>query len=210
MKTICTTGYEFTELDATAKEKVIEWTTQYIPNGWEDDKEYWLEQLTDLGYSDIDFQYSGFYSQGDGGSIVCRVDVKKFIQRNKYGNRFRTLLNILKQEHYDAYVQLSRRSWGHYVHDNLLYTDDDEFLRRMDYYEEAEEGSPRYIAAVNQAEEIAPLILEEVREWSRKIYNSLEEDYDYHFTEEYVAETCEANEYLFSADGRPIHHLANA
>lgn len=207
MNLILVESYKFPELGADAKERVIEWLNEYSVEAWKDsESDYWLPMLKEMGYSDIDFQYSGFHTQGDGASIVCRVDVKRFIQRNKLGNRFGTLYNVLKADNVDG-VQILRRRWGNYAHDNLLYAEASDFLRGIDTVEELEEHSVRYVRATRQAEEVIPCILEEVKERSRAIYKDLEAENDYRYTEEYAVDMCEANGYLFDVYGKPVHHL---
>lgn len=54
------------------------------------------------------------------------------------------------------------------------------------------------------------MILEEVQEKSRELYKSLEANYDFHFTDEYMIDVCDSNEYLFDRYGNPIHNLVTA
>lgn len=200
-------AYKFEELGEKAKERVIYWLAEGMGSLWEDDQEYWLEQWAELGYEDIDFQYTGFYSQGDGASIACSVNVRNFILRSKLGNDYKSLLYWLKKLGVVQYVSVTRERWGHYVHDNLLRANADHMLSDFARFEDDEEYGAGVAKAMRQAEKILPLVLEEVREKSREVYKSLEIEYDYRMGEEYAADMCAANEYLFNEYGGCIHHM---
>lgn len=227
--TVCITGYKYEELDQQAKDRVGQWLNDG-EEPWEDDKEYWLEQLAALGYDGVDFRYSGFYSQGDGASIACGVDVLQFIKRHKLSNQYRSLLYWLKKEEGTHYVRIVRARFPHYVHQYMIDANADDMIYDLetipqihDYEVAANRPAngwtlnrpapvggyvpPLDHLAIQQANKVADAILEEVREWSMKIYRSLQEQWEYQFTDEYMIDMCDANEYLFDKMGKPIHHL---
>lgn len=199
MKTGTLVGYEYTELSEKAKEKVKTW----LNDGWYEDNftvENFQEELKALGYEGIDIQYSGFYSQGDGASIACSVDLIAFLKRNRLSKRYASLLYWLRRGGWTNFLTISRRHWGNYVHHNLLYADSSDILDNLNY----ENASGK---AIDQLEDISKLVLEEVQEKSLELYQQLQAEYEWHFTDEYMTDMCQANGYLFDEYGNPVHHL---
>lgn len=205
--TVCITGYKYEELDQKAKDRVGQWLNDG-EEPWEDDKEYWLEELAALGYEGVDFQYSGFYSQGDGGSITCTVNAEKFLLRNKLGNKYRSLLYWLRTGDISGGIDVTRERWGNYVHQHLLRANADNMVFDLFTFPQIKDyGLLHDHPVIGQAKEVAQLALEEVKEWSVKIYDSLKNQWEYQFTDEYMIDMCDANEYLFDKTGKPVHHL---
>src|SRR5690606_7604704 len=97
-------------------------------------------------------------------------------------------------------IEIKRSRWGHYVHEKLLYLDTDYLTDDLHNYDAPE-------TLQSDVTELAAMILEEVQEQSRKLYNELYEEDMYHYTDEYMIDMCEANEYLFDQFGNPVHHL---
>lgn len=204
--TVCITAFKYEELDQDAKAKVGYWLNDN-ENPWEDDKDYWLEQLKELGYRDIDFAYSGFYSQGDGASIACKVDVAQFIKRNKMGKKYRRLLYWIKREYDTHYVKIVRSTAMRYVHQYMIDADVSDLTHDLECIEQLESYNRPNDPIYAEAQEVGEMVLEEVREWSMKIYKSLQDQWEYQFTDEFLIEGCEANGYLFDKRGNPVHHL---
>jgi hypothetical protein len=50
---------------------------------WEPIEEGFIEDLTGLGFKDIDIQFTGFWSQGDGASFTARLNFKEFWSKMK-------------------------------------------------------------------------------------------------------------------------------
>lgn len=198
-KQIKISAYEYEELSDKAKTKVQEW----LNSDWGFDKysqEEWVKKLEELGYSDIEMQYTGFYSQGDGASITCRVDIRKFLTRNDLLTRFSPVIKWLEEE--EQYFSIQRKQWGHYAHEKLLYFSSEDLEATLESY-----GIEinKTIAGIIQA--VGELILQEVQEKSVELYEWLRTDYEYQHTDEYMTDMCEANQYLFDLYGNPIHHL---
>lgn len=67
-------GFQYDQLDASAKEKAIEWynSADFGDNFWSEHTiEEWKAELTEMGFNDPDISWSGFWSQGDGASFTC-------------------------------------------------------------------------------------------------------------------------------------------
>lgn len=200
-KTIAIQAYSYAELSDKAKDKVKEWLNRDMQLFDKYEREAYEEELGKLGYSDIDIQYSGFYSQGDGALIACTVDVAQFIARNKLGNKYRKILNVIKKYGVDQRIKIYRERWGHYVHDNLLRYDIGDFVDDMNVFVNVDDS------LFSDVENLAQSVLEEVKEKSRELYSYLETDYEWHYEDEYMIDCCEANEYFFDEYGDPVHHL---
>lgn len=197
-------AYTYPELDKDAKEKVRIWLDDWQFDKY--DREWWTEELEKLGYSDADMSYSGFWSQGDGASISCSVNIQTFIKRHKLGKEYQSLLYWLKEVYGEGgCVNIKRSHWGHYVHEKLLYFDTNQIVEEFDSYSSYVKEIPE--KAYNQLESIAGTILDEVVDKSRELYKWLKSDYEYTQTEEYLIDMCEANEYRFDEYGNPVHHL---
>lgn len=205
---ICITAYKYQDLSREARWTVAYWLHDGDADLWEDVKEHWMEQLTALGYDDVDFKFSGFSSQGDGASIACKVDAQQFIKRHKLGRKFQSLLYWLRKEGGTGYIQVRRATYPHYVHQYMIDANADDMIH--DLYTIPQLNDATLLQdhpAIHQAEELAKLVIVEVREWSMKIYAALQEEWDYRLSDEYMIETCDANEYLFDESGDPVHHL---
>lgn len=50
---------------------------------WEPIEEGFAEDLSELGFSEIDIRFTGFWSQGDGASFTARLDFKQFWSKMK-------------------------------------------------------------------------------------------------------------------------------
>lgn len=204
MKTMQIEAYTYTELGQTAKDKVKQWLNEDMQLFDKYTQEMWEEDLLKLGYEECDIQYSGFWSQGDGASIACAVNLETYIKANKLGKRFASLLYWIRATNYN-YVHIKRERWGNYVHEKLLYQDTTQMIEELDSYFHYVKEIPE--KAYNQLEEIAGIAWCDVVDKSRELYKWLEADYDWHYTDEYMVDMCEANEYLFDEYGDPVHHL---
>jgi hypothetical protein len=201
-KTIEINAYEFGELSEKAKDKVRKWCNSDMQLFDKYTKEEWERRLEELGYSDIDIQYSGFCSQGDGASIACSVDVRSFLTRNDLLSRFSPVIKWIDACGEELHISILRKQWGNYVHEKFLYYISEDMINTLE--DNAIKVNKTKLGIIVA---IAELVLEEVQEKSRELYSFLEADYDYHYTDEYVADMCEANQYLFDAYGEPVHNL---
>jgi len=82
MRTIRTKVYQFSELSKAAQQKAIEWYKGFLNEdpdilfGFED---YCSERAKEVGFYDINVQYSLSYCQGDGLSFSGKIDLQKLI-----------------------------------------------------------------------------------------------------------------------------------
>lgn len=157
--------------------------------------------------------YSGFYSQGDGASFECYVDVIDFFKNN--GNEH-DIMNALKIESHpfcnndskimdivdnllDTYKKFPKllihinRYVGHYYHSETMYVDS------YDYDDEDNNQISN-----SDIENASKEILSYLKEFAGILYKKLEDDYNYFTSDECVFETLVENEYMFDDDGRIV------
>lgn len=193
MKTKTLKLYEYGELPDDIKAKILE-NHRYInvDDSWwhEGEVDYWKDELKAEGFEDAEIAFSGFYSQGDGASFTASVNIETFLRKHRAITRFKKLLPLVPVGDLSARIV---RVGYHYVHE---------------YTVKAEAG----MAWRNETESLAGLrselqrfLTERVRELSRKIYRSLETEYEFLTSDEAIIETLEANEYTFRDDGTREH-----
>lgn len=192
MKTITTTTYvmAFSELNAVQQTAAIELVRDRERSSGDDFfaegvYEYYKETvLPEYGIDDADLQYSGFWSQGDGGSISTdHVDAEKFLRKVRALTKYRSIRHLLNEDDLAMSVE---RSQSRYSHENTV----------SGYIETAyTDLTAKQEALANELEE---LLTETIRELSRKLYRDLENAYDDQFTTESIVALIEGNEYQFN------------
>ena len=203
---VTATAYTYNELSDNAKKKAIE-ESRYCcveSSDWWDYTFDWYkdEILLDQGFEvskrnkgEVDALYfSGFSSQGDGASFAAGVDVRQFLKANKLSNEFRSLYYWSGPDFGYADVNVYIQN-SHYCHEMTMNI---EVEWTGDWDENAEN-----VPAVDQLDELESVILDKAREMARKLYRSLEDEYNAMTSDEYVADHIQANEYLYWSNGHP-------
>jgi hypothetical protein len=150
---------------------------------WDFTYEDMIRCLETLGFYNVEIQFSGFWSQGDGASFTAWFDTAKKAELNKrlkklaseapdIAEKARSFgfadMKFHEEELEDGRIEVYRSS-HHYSHENTI-TSDNEDLKEF------------------------------ARAFSRLIYRQLENEYEYLTSDEAVKETLEANEYEFDAN----------
>jgi hypothetical protein len=155
-----------------------------VIQGWanEDLQNEFAERLSEYGFPTNDVEWSLGYCQGDGVAFYGRVDVETYCRKRRVLRRMRPLLAA------DPYVTIERNSFGyHYSHWNTMDVSGEfygpETERRNELLRELLEMLDEDVKTVS-------------RELERYGYDALE------VTDEMIAEHCDANEIVFTADGR--------
>lgn len=142
--------------------------------------EYFEEALTILGFTNIKFQYSGFWSQGDGASFMARFIVPQTVRElkeriSKLKAEFPTFklhgygsLRFTKEEKEEDTLSIFRIG-NYYSHSGTISSDN------------------------NDLKEFA-------RDISNDLYKALERDYDYVTSREYKEDAISANGWEFYTD----------
>lgn len=188
--TIQTTVYYFNELPTdAAKEKALSWGRENEPStDWDREilEEYQNEILPKLGFEDAKIQYSGFWSQGDGASFTCNVNIVKYCEANNVPLRPR-VKSLVESGKIDVSGNIFRHS-NRYSHENTVVAD-------FDAYKIIHPNIGRYM------DEICNTVIGRAREVMREIYRRLEIEYDQLTSDEYIAELLTLNEYTFTESG---------
>ena len=197
MRIIETPVYKFSELSDEAKEKAIEHCRQINvedTDWYEFVYEGWYALLKSYGFTDAKIYFSGFFSQGDGACFDARIDIKKAFK--KY--TLKSLLTGNKVKHARAIANyIDSYCSARIITVNYHYNH--ERTRRI------ESSIDRDLPRLNVAVEKFFDWMEEKRlELCRKIYKSLEENYNYLTSDEVVIEAIEANEYEFTSEGKMV------
>jgi len=167
----------FKELNEDQKKKVIE---NYNLINVDDDEwhnfiiEEWKEKLARQGFEDANINFSGFWSQGDGASFNCSVNLEKFLKGRRAISKYSKEIKKQKEEGFNVAI----KNGGFYYH---------EYTMAVECYD-------------LENDQLENFILEEAREQARKIYKELEKNYEYLTGEESITETLIVNEYLFNEE----------
>lgn len=178
--------YEFEELSEEAQEKVLADNNQINIDYWEwwhNVYDIWEEKLEEMGYTNPKINFSGFWSQGDGASFECNIDLERWLKARKLTNKHRAIYRALKR---DAIAYKIVQS-GHYSH---------EMTMGIELYF-SEENEEVYM----KAEKVRELILDDARTQARLIYKELEEEYNFLTSKEVLTDTIRSNEWKFLEDG---------
>ena len=191
--------YTFNELSEDAKENARNWWRKI---GLDYD---WYEHVFSdfvticeiLGFDVIEsnIHFSGFCSQGDGASFTgsykyIKGTSKKIRDYAPFDNVLHgiadTLQALQKRNFYRLWGNIERCSTSNYVHENTI---------SCGY---VERDSDNYQDPTSDAEETLTDCARDLCHW---LYASLEKEYDWLMSDEYIDETIRCNEYEFSATG---------
>ena len=214
---VTTTAYKFSELTGKAKDRAREWYARSCM-----DHEWWdcvyadaKEQGTERGFDIEDINFSGFWSQGDGASWEGTVDTLKFIDYHiKEDHLLYTRCVTLKELHNAGWIDSCLRIGRHgsrYSHSNTMritdcglacsVPDDDDIIHGGVLQGASVQALFDAIDIDDLLYDIEQLMIDEARKYADKIYDDLEKEYEGMMTDEYIADFCDANKYLFDEDG---------
>lgn len=183
-ETIVKTYLTLDELDEGQKAKVLDKYRDWnVSHDWHD---HMLEDrkqiLAHLGFRNVEIQYSGFSSQGDGACFTGQFSVPKTKQELKarmqavldYAPNFDLhgfgMLDVSGDD--DLELEVYKCSMHRYCHSGTVKTDDDK-------------------------------VTEFVRDFSNQLYKDLESEYRWLMSDEQVAESLIANDMEFDLDEFP-------
>lgn len=194
MRTITNTYnvYEFDELSELAKETALDNLRDINVDydGWSDTElDEAKERLQELGFEDAKIYFSGFWSQGDGASFTCTINLEKWCKRNKKARLFKKALNAYS----DGYAKIAITKSGHYEHEYTMQIDIENWT-----------PDEKFDAVDEQLFAIGEWAIEEARKEARKIYDTLRNSYVYLTSDEAIKETIETNGYEFTEEGKLV------
>ena len=159
--------------------------------------EYWIEKLEEKGYANVEINFSGFYSQGDGASFVGYVPsqwVRKFMELHGLTEKYRHVYAVAEHIHVELRMERTTSRYSH------PYTVAPEGVLEEVY--EPDDANDLRAAALHQIYECAcdewNDFLEHFgsisRDYMDQIYKDLYEDYDYLTSDDAVRETLGIND----------------
>ena len=207
-------SYTFDELSQGAKQNAIDSNRDYSTEGydwWDPIIEGFKENMGEIGVADVDCQFSGFNSQGDGASFTGKVnDNKTFLKAigitptsvglgDKTSKKFYTALDSIAE---NVYITIQRNDRNHYHHNTIsanVEVDGDEEI-------ELDLGLGMIIDIdVNGiCEKIEPSITDWARDKSKDLYKDLENYYEELSSDETIASDLEAGGHTFDKEGNML------
>lgn len=206
--------YTFDELSKEAKEKAIEANYDIATewDWWDPIIEGFTEDMEKIGMRDIECEFSGFYSQGDGASFTGKVaDTKKFLESLNLNPFFKKERSEVAPEKFqvlfidfcDATEISIERTSQRYVHENSISAEvyiEDEIELELDLGIGA-------LFSINE-EKIRENLEQKITDWARreskKLYRSLEKYYEELTSPENIAEDLRSGGYRFDKKGNLI------
>ena len=194
MRTQEITIYKYSELSDKAKTRAKDY---FIENWLEPDEwanlDFHKQELEEKGFSDPQIFYSGFCSQGDGASFTCKsIDLELFMKTyNMNSKTDKMLLQAYKKGWIDG-IKVSRIIASRYYHEQTMQIE-------WNFYLNSEKPPYRIETAM---ENLELAILEIAQDEARAIYKNLEEDYEYHCSDEYISSVYDDNDIEFTEDGK--------
>lgn len=200
---------ELVELEAKGEmrracEKARDWLQEGATEceWWDFTHDKWRSDLKEVGFNDIEINFSGFWSQGDGASFTCKyVDSDKLIDclagatdneiigriTKKCGGigidkRFNRLKGLVS-------CSVNRRS-SHYCH---------EMTCGFDVESDIREEHARLTKLLVEFEEACEELRKDI---CHAIYKDLETEFEWRTSDEQLIEDAEANDWKFTKSGR--------
>ena len=217
--------YTFDELSDKLKEEAIEANRDINTHyDWHENViEGFHQDLSEMGVEDVDVQYSGFYSQGDGASFTGRVeDMKLFLVKTlgmtQYSDDELGELPVAVKEKVLGFIDsltiaFNRKHGSRYSHESTCQADVwCEILNNAFYDEEYPDGKIHFTDRVLTGDPIVFMDIEHevakiddaAEEWRsgkcKELYRDLETEYDYLQSDDAVAGTLESNGTEFEVD----------
>lgn len=193
-------AFTFDELDDNAKDVVRDWLSgddSLVTDDVAETIQYELEKnFHDVNVSewDLDYNYRGVSFSGGLKDATCAV-VKAVIDTYS-DSTARHILALMGLGYLDISINITpaRRSGYRQISSEvsayIVYPD-------FDLRKEAE----------NLEDDLTAYFQDFVNDKSADAISAGQKTYDWHFSDEYVQDVCEANEYWFNKKGKPIHQL---
>lgn len=199
VETTTRTLYHYDELPTDkAKEKARDWfRTDYPDYDWWDYDD--AKQIgAFMGLTDMEIQFTGFWSQGDGASFTARYTfepnacdmVKDYAPQDSTLHAIAAEFDRLQSLYGNTLsAKVTRSNAMNYVHQYMMDVDDCEVF--------PDDDKESYISAEDEN-----ALRDNCRAFAGWIYRQLESQYDYLVSDEAVEESIRSNEYEFTEEGK--------
>lgn len=206
MKTIQLELFTFDELSDDAKAKAIESerNNDCLDYYWyTNETEHFKDCLALIGFTNVEISFSGFYSQGDGASFTADYD-SSLINLDELKRNDTRLFDLMARNDSifgasgltsdNRITAIVKRISHHYSHENTVTVDDIE-INGCGW---GDDECDKINIAYNDLEKYLTSLKNDL---CHIIYSSLEAEYEYQTSDEYIAELLTINDYYFLADG---------
>jgi hypothetical protein len=202
------TEFTFDELSQSAKDKACQQYAEHCMDHewWEYVYQDFTERCEAAGFMNPKFQFSGFWSQGDGASFSCDFEFRglkalEFLNKEDHDQVLRALFEAkFSGIATDFYVGGRIKTGWHYSNVGSMTMEDLEL--RFDDTDRGDINNFLFLLADGLNFLVAGgNVLEAARDIANDLYRALEKEYYYMISEEQVAETCEANDWKFNENG---------
>lgn len=183
------------EISDSLIEKYRHWNVEHV-EWWQCTYEDFKQQMGEQGIYVSDMYFSGFWSQGDGACFEGFVeDMKQYLEKNFKPEDYPMIRKLLDG---GGSVKFSVKHSGHYYHENCT-----QFYIEADRLEHVLDApSDFHVAVLENYDqlldgEIVDFEKESVeifKNFMRKFYRDLEQEYDHLTSDEAVKEAIVANE----------------
>lgn len=207
-RTITQTVYTYQELDDQAKARVAEWLNDDTFQ-IEGDIELFTDPDPDYGnypayvlptYHDVQLMsgkrrrvvdHYAEWGRPYHLSVGYVFDIPLFMRTHKIAGKYRAFYNAAVRGEVTAQVTQGSK-WTGYHRDQYNFLDLD-----ADYWDDAE-------AYAAQLDDVRDLLAQDMQTRIDTLSDQLRQECEYHWSDEYIAETCDANEYRFTEEGVPV------
>jgi hypothetical protein len=208
-------SYTFDELSPEAKKHAIDTNREYNVESydwWDPIIEGFVENMEEIGMKDIDCQFSGFNSQGDGASFTGKVRDNQLFLTSLNLNPLENLTkgkvisdkikNALEELSENIYITINRHD-SRYYHHNTISAEvevdgDDEIEMDLGI------GVNITIDVQEQCDKLEEPITEWARQKSKELYNDLENSYEELTSDETIEEDLRSGGHSFDEEGNII------
>lgn len=183
------------EISDSLIEKYRHWNVEHV-EWWQCTYEDFKQQMGEQGIYVSDMYFSGFWSQGDGACFEGFIeDMKQYLEKNFKPDDYPMIRKLLDG---GGSVKFSVKHSGHYYHENCT-----QFYIEADRLEHVLDApSDFHVAVLENYDqlldgEIVDFEKESVeifKNFMRKFYRDLEQEYDHLTSDEAVKEAIVANE----------------
>ena len=148
-------------------------------------------RLEKKGFCDPKIFYSGFYSQGDGASFTCEsLDLDLFMKTYNMNTKIDKMLLQAWSKGWITDIKVTRNA-SRYYHEKTM---------TVSWHIHLREKQPYRIESA--MDNMGQAILKIAQDEARAIYKNLEENYEYHCSDEYISEAYDNNDTEFTEDGK--------
>ena len=197
----------YIHLSPAAQKRARDWYREHCLDyeWWDSNYDHWKEKLGELGFTEADIKFSGFYSQGDGASFTASVTrefklpaaaatrIAEATALAKVQRRFKGLPAIVDLSH-EVIFRITRDIHDRYVHPKTI---------RAEFSATYGDDMPEDLTEMLEAwaEQLSQYLTSEGRHLSDRIYRDLEAEWDDLNSDDTVAEAITGNEWHFDEDG---------